>query len=193
MTLNHRKIRAKRQSAAFRGLRGLTQFTTARLDEIMNVKKRRMITDSVVPGLRAVGRPTCLVSFHVDYFIGESRCLWKIGDYPETSIEIARILAGTVRALAAKGIDPPEEMRKRMFRELIEQGANWTPSGSAPQEKIAARVTLTKIADEVQAALLCEASPLLPHEIRINRMRTAVYLDQARAQKAFAEVMKDRD
>jgi hypothetical protein len=51
----------------------------------------------------------------------------KIGDWPGTSIEQARTLARTVKALGVAGIDPQVGLHERLIRELTERGTDWRP------------------------------------------------------------------
>jgi hypothetical protein len=84
-------------------------------------------TDDMQPGLRAIVRNTGTVTFHAHYDFKGSRPMLKVGDLGETTVEEARELTKTIRALAAKGIDVQSGLHERLLRELRAQGTKWRP------------------------------------------------------------------
>jgi hypothetical protein len=110
------------------------RFTAAMLDSMRkrmlsdkNTLNSVTITDDVQDGLRAIVRKTGLVSFHAHYAFNGQRPFLLIGHYPETTIEQARELTKTVRALADMGIDVTEGLHARLIRELKRDGTRWRP------------------------------------------------------------------
>lgn len=94
--------------------------------------ERVRISDDMVVGLRAVVNKSSLVTLHVSYEVGDDRPFWKLGDVnkdsPEyISIEDARELAKTVKALGLRGINVEEASRKRLIKELQRDGVAWRP------------------------------------------------------------------
>ncbi len=85
------------------------------------------LSDSQANGLRTRISKNGTVTFHVQFFIGDSRPLLKLGDFPDMSLADARKLTNTVRSLAQKGIDPTDGLHKRLMRELLEKGDKWRP------------------------------------------------------------------
>lgn len=91
------------------------------------------VSDNIVRGLRAIIRATGLVSYHVFYTVGEDdQAYLKIGvmdpKNPEhLTIQEARDLARTIKALGKKGIDPQSGLHSRLIKELREMGVNWKP------------------------------------------------------------------
>ena len=95
--------------------------------------ERLRISDDMVVGLRAVVNRSGLVTLHVSYAVGDDRPFWKLGDVnkdsPEyISIDDARALAKTVKALGDRGINVEEASRRRLLKELRAQGTSWKPS-----------------------------------------------------------------
>jgi hypothetical protein len=84
-------------------------------------------TDDMQPGLRAIVRNTGTVTFHAHYDFKGSRPMLKVGDLGETTVEEARELTKTIRALAAKSIDVQFGLHERLLRELRAQGTKWRP------------------------------------------------------------------
>jgi hypothetical protein len=84
-------------------------------------------TDDLQPGLRAIVRNTGTVTFHAHYDFDGSRPMLKVGDLGETTVEEARALTKTIRALADQGIDVQRGLHERLLRELKAQGAKWRP------------------------------------------------------------------
>lgn len=98
------------------------------------IKLERMrYVDDVVTGLRFVmNRESGLITFHITYAVGNDRKYLLLGSLNKErqdhiSIEDARKLAETVKALAEKGIDPVEGLHARLMRELKRDGAKWQP------------------------------------------------------------------
>lgn len=87
--------------------------------------KKLTITDDRQPGLIAYVRESGIVALHAHYQIGKSRPMLKVGELPGSTIEDARKLTKTIRALAAKGIDVQDGLHERLMRELLEQGEDW--------------------------------------------------------------------
>jgi hypothetical protein len=138
MTLTRRNTpRPKRDPsaalAAFAASAAKTEFTEKMLTSMSDaLKSGRMkvakltFTDDVQPGLRAIVRPTGTVTLHAHYDFEGSRPMVKVGEIPGTTIEEARALTKTIRALAAKGVDVQAGLHERLLRELKAQGVRWT-------------------------------------------------------------------
>jgi hypothetical protein len=125
-----RRFRARTAHTAFADIRFKATSLKALAAQIKIKGKpdRLTVSDNVVTGLRAVVRATTgAVTFHVDYTIGDRRPYLLLGTLDDLSIEDARGLALTVKALAAKGVDPAEGLHTRLIRELREQGEKWRP------------------------------------------------------------------
>jgi hypothetical protein len=93
---------------------------------------RVTVTDTDVTGLRAIIRNTGLVSYHISYDVDGSRPYLKLGDHNpgcpgHMTVEEARKVARTVKALAAKGVDPAAGLHERLVRELLDRGEKWKP------------------------------------------------------------------
>jgi hypothetical protein len=103
------------------------------VDELQSGKiklERMRYVDDVVPGLRFVMNRTGLVTFHIQYEVGKERKYLLLGSLNKErddhmSIQEARDVAETVKALAEKGTDPAEGLHRRLIRELKRDGANW--------------------------------------------------------------------
>lgn len=114
-----------------------TKFTQERLDSFAKDLKtqrvpleRQQISDDMVVGLRAMIHRTGLIAYHVSYYVGDKRPFMKIGegnkDSPDfLTVEQAREIAKTVKALGDKGIDVQDGLHRRLIRELQEKGTNW--------------------------------------------------------------------
>lgn len=94
--------------------------------------ERQQISDDMVVGLRAVIHKSGLIAFHASYYVGENRPFMKLGDLNEDSrdhisIEDARELTKTIKALGDKGIDVQDGLHRRLIDELMEEGTNWRP------------------------------------------------------------------
>lgn len=94
--------------------------------------ERLRLSDDMVVGLRAVVNRSGLVTLHVSYEVGDDRPFWKLGDLNRDSadhitIEDARELAKTVKALGDRGINVEDANRKRLIKELKRDGVAWRP------------------------------------------------------------------
>lgn len=95
--------------------------------------ERVRISDDMVTGLRAVvNRGSGLVTLHVSYEVGDDRPYMLLGSLNKDAdnhitIEQARELARTVKALGDKGINVQDGLHKRLIRELREKGTAWRP------------------------------------------------------------------
>lgn len=89
--------------------------------------KKVTLSDPIQIGLKAIIRESGVVSFHVQYEVGTSRPMLKLGEYPAMSVNEARKIAKTVRTLGDRGIDVQEGLHERLVRELLEQGEKWRP------------------------------------------------------------------
>lgn len=93
--------------------------------------ERQQISDDMQIGLRAVVHKSGRIAFHVSYNVGDKRPFMFIGtfDDPEDpdfiSIEDARHLAKTIRALGDKGIDVQSGLHRRLIKELKDKGTSW--------------------------------------------------------------------
>ncbi|KRQ11888.1 hypothetical protein AOQ73_05635 [Bradyrhizobium pachyrhizi] len=73
-----------------------------------------------------------LISFHCSYYVGENRPFMKLGDLNEDSpnhitLDDARDLTKTIKALGEKGIDVQEGLHRRLIKELKKEGLKWRP------------------------------------------------------------------
>jgi hypothetical protein len=135
MAESHRTTpRASRKTVAQAVKAPKSEFTAERLQAMSDALKsgrmkvdKLMISDDIVTGLRALVRSTGTVSFHCQYDFNGSRPMLKVGDLGETTVEEARELTKTIRALAAKGIDVQSGLHERLLRELRAQGTRWRP------------------------------------------------------------------
>jgi hypothetical protein len=93
---------------------------------------RTVLSDDLVTGLRAVIRKDGGVTYHASYHFGDERPFMILGvmdpkDPEHISLAEARQLTKTIKALADKGINPQEGLRKRLVRELLAEGTDWKP------------------------------------------------------------------
>jgi hypothetical protein len=121
------------------GMKKGTKFTEATLfaiaKDLQNGKSlmtRANLSDDMVTGLRYTVLPSGSITLSANYFVGQERCLLKLGvlnkgqeDY--ISIEDARELTKTIKALGDKGVNPQDGLTKRLIRELKEKGTAWRP------------------------------------------------------------------
>lgn len=97
--------------------------------------KRERPRDDMVIGLHATINQTGLITFHIAYDMEtkeKERCYLLLGSLNEErpdfiSVAKARERAKTVKALAAKGINPQDGLYPRLWRELDEKGTAWKP------------------------------------------------------------------
>lgn len=113
------------------------KFTAERLHQFAKDLKsgripleRQQISDDMVVGLRTMVHKTGLIAFHVSYYVDDKRPFIKIGDFNEDSpdyisIEDAREVTKTIKALGDKGIDVQDGLQRRLIRELKEKGTAW--------------------------------------------------------------------
>ena len=93
--------------------------------------ERQQISDDRVTGLRAIIYKSGLIVFAVSYYVdGANRPFLRLGalnrDEPDhITIEEARELAKTVKALGDKGIDPQLGLERRLISELKRDGVHW--------------------------------------------------------------------
>lgn len=93
---------------------------------------RTVLSDDLVTGLRAVIRKDGGVTYHASYHYGDERPFMILGvmdpkSEDHISLNDARELTKTIKALADKGINPQDGLRKRLIRELMEKGSRWRP------------------------------------------------------------------
>lgn len=94
--------------------------------------ERVRISDDMVVGLRAVVNRSGLCTLHVSYAVGEDRPFKLLGSLNKDAknhitIEKARALAKTIKALGDKGINVDEANDRRLLKELERDGASWKP------------------------------------------------------------------
>lgn len=92
--------------------------------------ERVRVSDDMCVGLRAVVNRSGAVSLHVSYEVGEDRPFKLLGSINKgaknyITIEDARELAKTIKALGERGINVDEANDKRLLKELKTQGINW--------------------------------------------------------------------
>lgn len=99
----------------------------------MGPMQRTQISDDMVAGLRANIQASGLVTYHVAYYVGAERPFLAIGhgnpdmdDY--ITVDEARELAKTIKALGDMGIDPADGLYRRLIRELKTEGTKWRPN-----------------------------------------------------------------
>lgn len=115
-----------------------TKFTPERLHAFAKDLKsgrvpleRQQISDDKIVGLRAMIHKTGLIAFHVSYYVGDKRPFMRIGTYDDPkdpdyiSIEDAREIAKTVKALGDRGVDVQDGLHRRLVRELKRDGVSW--------------------------------------------------------------------
>lgn len=103
----------------------------------MKVNKRVTVCDPIVTGLRAVVSRSGSIALSACYSVDDSRPLIKLGELnaphydPEyLSINDARELTKTIKALADRGISIEEEVgkvRQKLLREVLDKGDKWRP------------------------------------------------------------------
>lgn len=91
---------------------------------------RQQISDDVETGLRAICHKSGHIAFHVTYYVGDKRPYMKIGDFDPKSedyitIEEARELARTIKALGERGVDVQDGLMRRLINELQTEGTDW--------------------------------------------------------------------
>lgn len=94
--------------------------------------KRVTVVDDMVIGLHAKINKSGLIAYHVTYEIGDERPYFKLGDgNPDSdeyiTVETARDLSKTIKALADRGVDVRDGLHRRIVREIREQGMGWRP------------------------------------------------------------------
>lgn len=117
-----------------------SKFTPERLEAFANDLKsgrvpleRQQVSDDRVTGLRAMIAKSGSISYHASYYVGDAnRPFMRLGsgnkgaaDY--ITIEEARELTRTIKALGDRGIDPQLGLHRRLVRELKRDGVNWKP------------------------------------------------------------------
>jgi hypothetical protein len=83
------------------------------------VLDRTTVSDDLVVGLRALITKDGNVTYHASYHFGDTRPLLKLGvldpKHPDhISLDDARELTKTIKALADKGIDPQDGLHRRL-------------------------------------------------------------------------------
>lgn len=94
--------------------------------------ERVRVSDDVVTGLRAVCNRSGLVTLHVSYEVGDDRpfkLLGSLNDGEDNQITIneARNLAKTIKALGDRGINVDKANDQRLLKELKRDGVAWRP------------------------------------------------------------------
>lgn len=94
--------------------------------------ERTQISDDMVTGLRAMVNKSGLISFHASYYVGGNRPFIKLGDLNRDSpdyisLEDAREITKTIKALGNKEIDVQAGLHRRLIRELKRDGTSWRP------------------------------------------------------------------
>lgn len=92
--------------------------------------KRVQHADDMVTGLRAQVFPTGIISYHVQFYVGDQRPFMLIGygnksDPMYITVQEAREIAKTIIALGKKGINPQDGLLPRLIHELKRDGTNW--------------------------------------------------------------------
>ncbi len=92
--------------------------------------ERQQISDDMVTGLRVMIHRSGAISFHVSYYVGEQRPFMRLGSFNEgdpdyLTIEEARELTKTIKALGERGIDVQAGLHRRLVHELMRDGTNW--------------------------------------------------------------------
>ena len=116
---------------------GPSRFTKENLEAIAKDLKsgrlplmRTQISDDHVTGLRALINKSGLISFHASYQVGSKRPFCVIGDLNEDShyhisIDEARQITKTIKALGDRGVDVQDGLHKRLVFELLRDGEKW--------------------------------------------------------------------
>jgi hypothetical protein len=99
------------------------------------LKDRETVSDDLVVGLRALITKDGVVTYHANYHlggVGGKRGYLRLGTLDakapdHISLDDARELTKTIKALADKGIDPESGLHTRLIRELKEKGTRWRP------------------------------------------------------------------
>ena len=95
------------------------------------------IADEEQPGLHCMIRPTGNASFHVQYYNKEGKRPYFLigrhapGEVDHLTIDRARHLAKTIRALADKGVDVDDglsSLRAQVLHDVEVQGEKWRPA-----------------------------------------------------------------
>lgn len=115
-----------------------TKFTAERLEAFARDLKsqrvpleRQQLSDDLVVGLRAMIHKTGRIAFHASYYVGDKRPFMFLGTFGDKtdpdyiSIEDAREITKTIKALGEKGIDVQQGLHRRLIRELKRDGVNW--------------------------------------------------------------------
>jgi hypothetical protein len=94
--------------------------------------KRLQHADDLVTGLRVQIFPSNIISYHVQFYVGDQRPFMLIGyankDNPMyLTVQEAREIAKTIIALGNKGINPQDGLLPRLIRELKKEGEKWRP------------------------------------------------------------------
>ena len=92
--------------------------------------ERLRISDDMQVGLRAVINRSGLVTLHCSYEVGEHRPFILLGSLNKDaanhiSIDDARALTKTIKAIGDKGIDIADASNRRLLKELKRDGAAW--------------------------------------------------------------------
>lgn len=120
-----------------------SQFSVRLIEDFLDDLKRQRIpldkvtlTDEVQPGLHCIVRSNGSATFHVQYYNKTGkRPYFMIGRHApgqadHLTIERARHIAKTIRALADKGIDVDDGLinaRAQVLLDVEEQGEKWRP------------------------------------------------------------------
>lgn len=115
-----------------------TKFTAERLEAFARDLKsqrvpleRQTVSDDLVTGLRAVLHRSGRIAFHASYYVGEKRPFMILGTFHDPkdpdyiSLDDARDLTRTIKALGDRGVDVQDGLHRRLIRELKEKGTNW--------------------------------------------------------------------
>ena len=94
--------------------------------------ERVRISDDMCVGLRAVCNRSGLVTVHISYEVGEDRPFMLLGSINKgarnfITIEEARELGKTIKALGERGINVTEANDRRLIAELKRDGTRWRP------------------------------------------------------------------
>lgn len=94
--------------------------------------ERVRVSDDMVVGLKAVVNRSGLVTLHVSYEVGDERPFMILGSINKDAdnhitIEDARDLAKTIKALGERGINVTDANNRRLIAELKRDGNRWRP------------------------------------------------------------------